>query len=77
MYVSSEYRGFGIADKILDEIEKRVLKTGISKIVQETGIKQTEAIRFYLRKGYIRIHNYGQYEGNQDSVCMEKVIKLL
>lgn len=57
MYVKPDYRGLGIADKILNEIEKWVWENGISKLVLETGIKQVEAIHFYTRQGYIKTHN--------------------
>lgn len=76
MYVKPDYRGLGIADKILDEIEKWICEKGISKLVLETGLKQVEAISFYTRLGYIKTDNYGQYIGNPNSVCMEKIIRV-
>lgn len=77
MYLHPDYRGKGIADKILGEIEKWVGETGIFRIVLETGLKQPEAIRFYIKNGYVRIPNYGQYIGNQNSICMEKILNII
>jgi putative acetyltransferase len=72
MIVKPENRGKGIADRILEELEKWAIEMGFSGSVLETGIKQPEAIRFYMRNGYIKIANYGQYIGNENSVCMGK-----
>ncbi len=72
MFVKPEYRGTGIAEKILLELEKWASELGFSVTVLETAIKQPEAIRFYTRLGYKRIENYGQYAGNQNSICMSK-----
>lgn len=72
MFVKPEYRGTGIAEKILLELEKWASELGFSVTVLETAIKQPEAIRFYTRLGYKRIENYGQYAGNKNSVCMRK-----
>jgi len=38
----------------------------------ETGFKQPEAIALYLKNGYVRIPNYGQYVGVENSFCFEK-----
>ena len=47
---------------------------GISKAVLETGIKQEEAIGLYLKNGYKKIKNYGQYAGLPMSVCFSKAL---
>ena len=72
MFVKPTYRGTGIAEKILLELEKWASELGFSVTVLETAIKQPEAIRFYTKLGYKRIENYGQYAGNQNSICMSK-----
>ena len=72
MFVRPESRGSGIAMMILLEIEKWAIEKGFSKSILETGIKQTEAIRFYIKLGYTVIENYGQYIGNLNSICMRK-----
>jgi GNAT superfamily N-acetyltransferase len=74
MFVHSEYRGQGIAQSILHELEKWAAELNYSICILETGIRQPEAIRLYEKAGYSRIPNYGQYEHVENSVCMRKEI---
>jgi putative acetyltransferase len=74
MFVKPEWRGRGIAGTILNELEKWAAAEGCSKSVLETGIRQTGAIRLYDKAGYKRIENYGPYQGNTNSVCLEKTL---
>jgi len=77
MYLHPDFRGRGVADSILNEIENWAKENGMSKIVLETGLKQPEAIRFYTKNGYIRIPNFGHYIGNLNSVCMQKILNII
>jgi GNAT superfamily N-acetyltransferase len=72
MYVKPEYRGKGIAIKILSELENWAKEKGNKSSILETGLKQNEAINLYTKLGYYRIDNFGQYKGNENSICMEK-----
>lgn len=72
MYVLPEARGSGAAGKILAGLESRAKNLGFKKAVLETGLKQPEAIGLYQKSGYIRIENYGQYAGIENSVCFSK-----
>ncbi len=74
MYVKPEYRGQGIANAVLDELEKWAAELQYKTCVLETGKKQPEAIRLYEKSGYARIPNYGQYVNVENSVCMRKDI---
>jgi GNAT superfamily N-acetyltransferase len=74
--VRPEFRGQGIAGEILNELEKWASELSFSKCVLETGKKQPEAIRLYLKENCNTIPNYGQYEGVENSVCMATKIKL-
>ncbi|MCT2407238.1 GNAT family N-acetyltransferase [Chryseobacterium antibioticum] len=74
MYTDPEKRGRGFASKILNELEIWAKEEGYSRCVLETGIKQPEAIALYEKCGYIRIPNYGQYIGIENSVCFGKVV---
>jgi putative acetyltransferase len=76
MFVKSDYRGKGIASRILSELEHWAKELGYEQSILETGIKQVEAIGLYQKTGYQIIPNYGQYIGNNNSVCMKKVIDL-
>jgi putative acetyltransferase len=77
MFVHSEYRGRGIAQIILHELEKWAAELNYRICILETGIRQPEAIRLYEKAGYRRIPNYGQYEQVENSVCMKKEIASL
>ncbi len=74
MFVPLEKRGKGIASLVLQELENWAKELSFEKCVLETGLKQPEAIRLYEKNGYIKIPNYGQYIGMENSVCFEKEI---
>ncbi|HNM27383.1 MAG TPA: GNAT family N-acetyltransferase [Saprospiraceae bacterium] len=74
MYTLPEYRGKGIASRVLAELEQWAGSLAVQKCVLETGKKQPEAIRLYTKNGYSVIPNYGQYAGIDNSVCFEKVL---
>ena len=72
MYLDTDYRGKGIAQKMLSEIESWAKEKGFSDTVLETGYKMIEAIHLYKKMGYSQIPNYGQYADNPESICMSK-----
>lgn len=74
MYTLPDYRGKGIATKILTALEKWALELSYEKCILETGKKQPEAIALYKKNGYKTIPNYGQYAGVDNSVCFEKTL---
>ncbi|MBK8599214.1 MAG: GNAT family N-acetyltransferase [Flavobacterium sp.] len=74
MYVLPEQRGKGIAHQILNELEKWAKELDYNNCILETGIKQVEAIGLYQKAGYTIISNYGQYQGVENSICMQKSI---
>jgi putative acetyltransferase len=75
MYTLPEFRGKGIATKVLIELEKWTKKLGYEKCILETGKKQPEAIALYKKNRYKLIPNFGQYAGVDNSVCFEKEIQ--
>lgn len=72
MFVKTEYRGQGIASRILYELEKWGYEKKYSYSFLETGNKQLPAIAMYQNLGYMIIDNYAQYADNGISVCMMK-----
>ena len=74
MYTLPEYRGKGIATKILRELETWASELSYQKCVWETGKRQPEAIELYKKNGYRIIPSYGQYVAVENSVCFEKEI---
>ncbi len=74
MFTKPEYRGRGIAARILLELEKWAAEMGCRKCVLETGKRQPEALALYERNGYCQTDNYGQYIGVENSVCFLKLL---
>jgi GNAT superfamily N-acetyltransferase len=72
MYVLPESRKQGIASRVLSELEKWAYELSFTKCILETGKKQPEAIKLYMKNGYRQISNYGQYAGVENSLCFEK-----
>ena len=74
MYVSPDFRGKQVAQKILSELEAWAKELGAKKCVLETGKRQVEAVKFYKKCNYKIIPNYGQYIGMENSICFEKYL---
>lgn len=74
MYTDPSQRGKGIATKILKELEDWAKELSYKRCVLETGKRQPDAVALYEKNEYIRIPNYGQYTGIENSVCFEKII---
>lgn len=72
MYVKPEFRGQGIAMKILTELEHWASELKYTATILETGKRQPEAINLYKKAAYKIIPNFGQYVGIENSVCMMK-----
>lgn len=75
MYTLSDFRGQGLAKRVLFELENWANELGYKRCVLETGKRQPEAINLYKKNGYKSISNYGQYIGIQNSLCFEKQLK--
>lgn len=75
VFVREEYRGKGIAGKMLENLEEEAGKKGYSYLILETGKHLTAAIALYKNHGYAVIPNYGPYKEISTSVCMGKKIK--
>jgi GNAT superfamily N-acetyltransferase len=72
MYTSLEYRGKGIATRVLAELELWAKEMSYQKCILETGKRQPEAIGLYEKSGYTRIPNFGQYTDVENSLCFVK-----
>ena len=68
MYTLPEFRGKGIASKILSELELWAKEENYKSAVLETGFLQTDAISLYKKLGYVITENYGQYIGVENSI---------
>ena len=74
MFVEPEYRGKGLAEFLLRDLEKWARELGYKRAVLETGKGQPEAIGLYGKCGYVIIEDYGPYKDLTHSVCMAKVL---
>jgi putative acetyltransferase len=74
MFVRADARGRGIASGILAALEAVALGNSITVLQLETGPLQPEAIALYEKHGYRRIPAFGQYVGDDFSVCLEKTL---
>lgn len=73
MFVSSDFRNQGFAQKVLQELEIWAKELGYKSCVLETGKRQIEAVKFYHKCGYKVIENYGQYTAMENSICFQKI----
>jgi GNAT superfamily N-acetyltransferase len=72
MFVLPDKRNQGIAFSVLRELELWAKELGYSTCILETGRAHHDAIALYQKAGYKVIPNYGQYQGVDNSICMEK-----
>lgn len=72
MFVHPDARGEGVAGRLLDAAESAALAGGIRRMVLETGPLHVAALSFYRAHGYVEIPQFGQYVGEEFSVCFGK-----
>lgn len=72
MYVEPESRGRGLGRAVLDRLEAFAQARGIKRLVLETGVHQTAAIRLYTAAGFTEVACWGEYASAATSVCYEK-----
>jgi GNAT superfamily N-acetyltransferase len=74
MYVHRDHRRAGLAKAILDDLVNRAARAGFTRLVLETGHRQSAAMRLYEANGFTRIPPFGKYADDPTSVCYERVI---
>ncbi len=70
----SKTKSIGVGTKMLAYLESQAQKLGYSTLWLETRLVNQKAVSFYEGRGYQRINNYGKYQNNQKSVCLEKLL---
>ncbi|QIX61817.1 GNAT family N-acetyltransferase [Hymenobacter lutimineralis] len=68
----AKYARQGIGEAVLHRLETEARRAGYTELWLETRVANTEACRFYLKNGYQRRPNYGQYHGRENSACFGK-----
>jgi len=71
MYVRPDFRGEGIAKKLLNHIADFTRENDIPILRLETGIHQTEAIGLYEKYGFKRVSPFGEYKEDPNSIFFE------
>ena len=74
MYVRPQYRGRGLAKRLLTFLEAQGSARGCRAFALETGIYQPEALALYQRAGYARCEPFGAYQPDPMSVFMWKEV---
>lgn len=72
VFIKKEYRGRGISNELMEQLEDAARKEGYCNLILESGEPLTVAMALYRKIGYEVIPNYGQYKNMKDSVCMRK-----
>lgn len=72
LYVRPQYRGLGLAKRLLQHLVNVSEQRGIRVLRLETGIHQTDAISLYEHLGFQRIPPFGTYQEDPLSVFFEK-----
>lgn len=72
MYVRLPGKGIGTA--LLAQLEYEAVLLGYRDIYLETRKVNSNAVNFYLRRGYSVRSNYGPYIGRDEAICFEKRI---
>jgi putative acetyltransferase len=72
MYVRPQWRGKGLAKRMLEQLADHTLQHGVNVLRLETGIYQTEAIGLYERLGFVQIGPFGAYRLDPLSLYYEK-----
>ncbi|MBA4291558.1 N-acetyltransferase [bacterium] len=61
MFVLAPFRGQGLADLVIQRIRDEIVRSGLNRLMLETGVHSLAAIRFYERLGFVRCEAFGQY----------------
>lgn len=76
MYTVPAVRGRGISRVLLGALEDEAAALGYRRLQLETGVRQPEAVQLYTSAGYQRIPDYGQYAGDELTLCFAKDLPL-
>ena len=74
MFVDPDKRGAGIADALMAGIEAAAKSEGLSVLRLETAKPLTAAVKSYTRHGFAPCPLFGDYQPNDTSVFMEKLL---
>lgn len=70
-----EYRGMGIATKMMSELERKAIQNGSQRAILQTREIMHDAVRLYRKLGYMQIPNYPPYDTLDGAVCYAKNLR--
>jgi putative acetyltransferase len=76
MYVHREYRRRQVARTILRHLENEASRLGYTRLLLETGNRQTPAMALYEASGFHRVRPFGRHINDPTSVCYERNLRL-
>jgi putative acetyltransferase len=77
MFILEEYRGNGLAVRLLNELEKEAVNRGRAVLRLETSDKFKKAFRLYLKYGFNQCEPFGEYiNATYKHTYMEKKINI-
>jgi len=74
MYIRPQFRGLGLAKRVLDHLADYARSHGVGLLRLETGMSQREAIQLYERAGFQPTSPFGEYKPDPLSRFYEKRI---
>ena len=74
LFVLDDWRGKGIARRLMQQLEDHARSLGYIILRLETGIYQPESIALYQHMGYQKIAPFGDYPDDPLSLYMEKLL---
>lgn len=72
MYVHREYRRRQLGRTILLYLEKEAKRLGYTRLLLETGDRQTPAMALYEESGFRRVPPFGRHANDPTSICYER-----
>jgi predicted N-acetyltransferase YhbS len=72
VYVAPAFRRRGLAQLIVDVLERSAARAGHRSVVLNTGGRQPEALALYAQLGYGPVAGYGVYACAPDAVFLGK-----
>lgn len=72
--VKPQFRRMGLGIKLIDEAIKLHTVQGPAKVILEVAEKNTQAILFYLKNGFIKSGLRKNFYVNDNAVLMEKIL---
>ncbi len=72
VYVNPDFRGLGIADRLMAAVEAQARQLQLPSLYLETGVDHLAAIGLYQKRGFIITGCFGEYRYDPLSVYMVK-----